>query len=404
MVESVLKRAMGDIYDIMHLSDTSLFQLSREGKLVFRSKAWQEAHLSAKRHTGSAPKETLKPYEEVRLSGMRLFMLKRGKIPQYGYELVYAEDYTGVQESLRTLRTILLAGIPFALFLTLIGGYLLTRRTLSPVKVLTQKARQITAESLSERLPVSNPNDEIGGLAVVFNDTLSRLEESFDRLRRFTADVSHELRTPLTSIRSVGEVAVQGPVNSESCRETISSMLEDTERLTRLVDNLLTLSRGDSGQTKLDFEQTDLVPLVKKTADEMSVLAEEKKQVVSVEGQSSLMAVVDSETIRQAVMNVLHNAIRYTQTGGRITILLDTTDDRQAVIDIIDNGPGIPEAERSKVFGRFYRIDKSRSRIEGGAGLGLAIAQWAVHVNKGTIAFCDKDLPGSCCRITLPLR
>ena len=151
----------------------------------------------------------------------------------------------------KSLAAILMAGIPVAFFLSLIGGFFLAERALSPVKAITRKAKQITAESLSERLPVQNPHDEIGHLTAVFNETLARLENSFEQLRRFTADASHELRTPLTSIRSVGEVALQKPMDKKSSQEAIGSMLEETERLTRLVDNLLILARGDAKKAKI---------------------------------------------------------------------------------------------------------------------------------------------------------
>ena len=397
-VENVVKFSFGDLYDVLHLGQTSMFLITKEFTNVYYTEAWENIHFTIR-----FDKESYKPYRSWRSPEGRFFKIKQGTIPEVGYELAFAQDVTEIKENLRTLLTILLAGIPCALILALIGGYILAGRALSPVSAITQKAHEITAESLSERLPVLNPNDEIGRLATVFNETLARLENSFDRLRRFTADASHELRTPLTSIRSVGEVALQSPINGDAYREAISSMLEETERLTQLIDNLLTLTRGGSGKIQLNPQPTDLTSLVQKVMDELSILAEDKNQTLSMDGPSPLMVTIDSATVRQAVMNVLHNAIRYTQSGGRIRVLIEAASDGQAIIDIIDEGPGIPEAERTKVFDRFYRVDEARSREEGGAGLGLAIAQWAVEANKGRIEFCDKEGPGSCCRITLPM-
>jgi heavy metal sensor kinase len=398
IVENVVKFSFGDLYDVLHLGQTSMFLITKEFTNVYYTEAWENVHFTIK-----FDKESYKPYRSWRSPEGRFFKIKQGTIPEVGYELAFAQDITEIKENLRTLLTILLAGIPCALILALIGGYILAGRALSPVSAITQKAHEITAESLSERLPVSNPNDEIGRLATVFNETLARLENSFDRLRRFTADASHELRTPLTSIRSVGEVALQSPINGDAYREAISSMLEETERLTQLIDNLLTLTRGGSGKIQLNPQPTDLTSLVQEIMNALSILAEDKNQALSRDGLSTLIVTIDSATIRQAVMNVLHNAIRYTQAGGCIQVLIETASDGQAIIDIIDDGPGIPEDERTKVFGRFYRVDEARSREEGGAGLGLAIAQWAVEANKGRIEFCDKEGPGSCCRITLPM-
>ena len=397
-VETVLKNAGGDIYDIYHLGHDMTFLLKREGITVYQTQAWYTAFRAKAMDT-----ILFSPYGSWRTPEGRFYKMKRGLIPEYRFELTFAQDVTEVEESLNNLAVIMLAILPFALLCALLGGYILAGRVLSPVNAITRKAREITAERLSERLPVSNPQDEIGHLATVFNDTLARLEFSFERLRRFTADASHELRTPLTSIRSVGEVALRNQRNGPSYREVIGSMLEETERITNLVDNLLTLAREDSGRVQLTPRSLNLTSLVGDVVDELQILAEEKDQALSLDGQSPIMVIADHATIRQAVTNVLHNAIRYTQTGGHIETRLATTDNEQVIIDIIDDGPGIPEAERTKVFERFYRVDKARSRTEGGAGLGLSIARWAVEANQGTIEFCDKEGPGSCCRITLPL-
>ena len=152
-----------------------------------------------------------------------------------------------MRDTLWTLAVILVMGIPFAVGLAIAGGYFLAGRVLTPVGAMADKAREITAESLAERLPVDNAEDEFGRLATVFNDTLSRLQDAFDRLRRFTADASHELRTPLTAMRSVGEVALRNTLDPSAYRDVIGSMLEEVDRLTRLVESLLTLTRADLG-------------------------------------------------------------------------------------------------------------------------------------------------------------
>jgi signal transduction histidine kinase len=199
----------------------------------------------------------------------------------------------------------------------------------------------------------------------------------------------------------VGEVALQKSVDKNSCQEAIGSMLEETERLTHLVDNLLILARGDAGKTKLDLRSLDISALVGEVVDELRVLAEEKKQILSTRFQSPIMMNVDESTLRHAISNILHNAVLYTQNKGNIEVIVEKGRDGNAIIDIMDNGPGIPESERSKVFERFYRIDKTRSKEKGGVGLGLAIAQWAVAMNGGTVEFLEKKDIGTHCRITL---
>jgi heavy metal sensor kinase len=396
-VEDVIRNSGGDICDLYHLGQDIMFRITKEGNPVYQTEAWTDTSWTA-----SLSEEQMNPYGSWQAGETRFFRLKKGTVPEYDFEIIYAFDASDSTESIKSLVLILISGIPVALLLALLGGYFLAGRALSPVKAITRKAQDITAESLSERLPVKNHHDEIGHLAGVFNDTLSRLESSFEQLRRFTADASHELRTPLTSIRSVGEVALKKSMDKNSLREAIGSMLEETEHLTHLVDNLLILARGDAGKAKPTLSPTDISALVGKVVDELGVLAEDKNQTLSTSIEKKIEAKVDKETIRHAVSNILHNAILYTQEGGKVEVRTARTDRGDVLIDIIDNGPGIPESERTKVFERFYRIDKARSRADGGAGLGLAIARWAVEVNGGSIAFRADIDPGTCCQIIIP--
>jgi signal transduction histidine kinase len=191
-------------------------------------------------------------------------------------------------------------------------------------------------------------------------------------------------------------------MDKKSCQEAIGSMLEETERLTHLVDNLLTLARGDAGKATLTPQAKDLSVLVGEVVEELRVLSEEKSQTLSSDSLPSVMVTADEATLRRAVSNVLHNAIEHTQEKGYVEVITAKTEDGNAIIDIIDDGPGIPEPERMKVFERFYRFDGARSRKKGGVGLGLAIARWAVEANGGLIEFRNKHGPGTHCRITLP--
>src|SRR5215472_5131834 len=193
----------------------------------------------------------------------------------------------------------LIVGLPLALGLAGLGGYFLARKALSPMERMARRAHEINAERLSARLDVENPDDELGQLAQAFNETLSRLEKSFEQLRRFTSDASHELRTPLTAIRSVGEVGLTGDGSGEHYREVIGSMLEESARLTRLVDSLLTISRADSGQIQLDRAPTAALPLVRDAVALVEVLAEEKGQYVSLEGDGNACVYADPVIVRQ---------------------------------------------------------------------------------------------------------
>src|SRR5207302_1805304 len=264
------------------------------------------------------------------------------------YEIAVAIDETSLRRTLRTLAVIMIMGIPCAVGLALAGGYVLAGRVLSPIGTMADKARKITAESLGERLPVENPEDEFGRLATVFNDTLSRLNDSFARLRRFTADASHELRTPLTAMRSVGEVALQHTLDAVAYRDVIGSMLEEVDRLTRLVESLLILTRADSGKVHLAAEALDLGGLAGHVIDQLRVLADEKQQELTLRAPIRVRATGDAALIRHALMNLIHHAIKYTPNGGAITVEVNGMGG-QATIGVRDTGPGIPAAHRDRI-------------------------------------------------------
>jgi heavy metal sensor kinase len=297
--------------------------------------------------------------------------------------------------------TILGIGLPVTVLLVAFTGYLVAARALKPVDSMAQRAAQITAEQLNERLQIENPDDELGQLGTAFNATLARLERSFDQLRRFTADASHELRTPLTAIQSVGEVSlqIQGDVNHY--RDTIGSMLEETNRLTQLVDSLLTMARADAGRIQLHRADVNLFDLAGESVGLLEVLAEKKQQTIRMDGNRSITVAADRTLLRQAIVNLLHNAVKYSPEHSEVRIQVRETEG-SAIVEVQDSGPGIPLEDRGRIFERFYRVDKSRTRVAGGAGLGLSIAQWAVSMHAGAIEVQCEPGPGSTFRICLP--
>jgi heavy metal sensor kinase len=306
-----------------------------------------------------------------------------------------------MRDQLAEVLLILLLGLPVSVAVAGVGGYTLARRALAPVDDMAARARMITAENLHDRLPVKHPEDEMGRLATVFNDTLGRLEASFESMRRFTADVSHQLRTPLTAIQSVGEVGLREPREGAGYRRIIGSMLEEVDRLSSLVARLLALSRveteaGAASATDI----VDLADLADDVAAHLGVLAEEKAQTIAVEGGTGPRTAGDRLLLRQALINLVHNAIKYTPDGGRVRVRAWAQGDRVG-LDVEDSGPGIPEAMRARLFERFYEGD-ARAREGDGVGLGLSIARRAVEANRGRL-WLEASEPGrTCFRISLP--
>ncbi|HLB36622.1 MAG TPA: ATP-binding protein [Gemmatimonadales bacterium] len=282
-----------------------------------------------------------------------------------------------------------------------LGGFLIARRALAPLTRMAERAHRITAEQLHERLPAEGGSLELDQLATAFNETFARLEGSFGQLRRFTADVSHELRTPLTALRTVGEVGLRGSRDATAYREVIGSMLEEVDRLTRLVDELLTLARADAGEAKLHLEPLDLAVLAREVAGHLSVLAEEREQVLEVETQAPVPVRGDRTALRLALVNLVVNAIKYAPERTRIRVAAGCRDGHAYAL-VADQGPGIAAEDRDRVFERFYRVDKSRSRDMGGTGLGLALVKWAAEAHGGRAELETELGRGSTFTLVLP--
>jgi len=399
-VTRVIRDEPNEINELAQHGSVDLFQTSSGNEVIAETDSWSRFALEK----AIAGKNSAAPWSWKAPSDLyyRVKILTLAE-PGHTYLVAVAEDEQTLRQSLESLAIILLFGTPLSLSLAIIGGYFLAGRVIAPVAALAAKAGEITAERLSERLPIEAPHDEFGRLATVFNQTFARLEDSFERLRRFTADASHELRTPLTAIRSVGEVGLQENTDAAACREVIASMLEEADRLTKLVDSLLTLSRADTGPVQLKREATDLSALAVAVGDFIQVLAEEKEQGLVIDAAEPVLADVDPATLRQALIDLADNAVKYTPQQGCIRIAVRGTAAGEAIIEVIDDGPGIPKEHHSRIFDRFYRIDKGRSRDMGGTGLGLAIARWAVEVNGGRIELESEEGSGSTFRIVLPV-
>jgi heavy metal sensor kinase len=376
---------------------------SREGKVLYRTPQLEGQALGGPPSPEEA-KEDVAPVSERLPSGLRVRLASSPH--HFGDRTVVlrvAHNEEKMWRELREFGVVLLIGLPLGVLLAGFGGYALARKALAPIDAMTRETQKISAEDLGARLSIKNQGDELGRLATVLNAMLGGLQGAFDQLRRFTADASHELLTPLTAIRSVGEVALQEPKGPAEYRDVIGSMLEEVDRLTRLVDNLLVLSRADASRVQLHRVDTSLLSVAEDAASTLEVLAEEKRQKIDVEGDPGLVVSADRLILRQAIVNLLDNAIKYSPVESPILLRIHAGDDKNACLDVIDQGPGIPFEHQPYIFDRFYRVDKARSREWGGAGLGLSITRWAVEAHGGEILLSSKDGAGCTFRICLPI-
>ncbi len=304
-------------------------------------------------------------------------------------------------ESQELLFTFWLTG-PLTLIIALGGGYFLARRALEPVQFMTQTAKQITADRLNQRIKIGNPHDELGELALTLNDMIERLERSFNEMQRFTADAAHELRTPLAVLRNEAEVALRTPRSTvEYCR-VLANLLEETNHMSHLADQLLFLSRQDAGLQPKGQDVVRIDLLLQEVVGNMELLANEKEVILRLERNDRGEVAGDAGQLRRVFYNLLDNAIKYTFHPGKVTVATQAHDGTLTVT-VTDTGIGIPAEHLPHIFDRFYRVDPARSDETTGAGLGLAICLAIVRQIGGSITI--DSLPGSGTRasVRLPL-
>jgi len=308
-----------------------------------------------------------------------------------------AQSTDDMEDTLDKLLATLLVSIPILVSVAGFSGYFLAARALAPIDQITSTARKISAEDLSARLDVPAANDEVGRLTETLNDMLARLDESFQRERQFTNDASHELRTPLTAMQAILGMIREKQRTPEEYEQALDDLSEETERLRTLVENLLRLARGDRSKSNV-FERVDLSILLQDVADSLRPLAESKSLALTCDTVTDLLVLGDSDELIRLFVNLLDNAIKYTERG-KINITAKCTDEN-VEIQISDTGTGIAPEHLTHIFDRFYRVDESRTQQ--GAGLGLAIAKEIVSAHGGAIEIQSSVGIGTSFTIQLP--
>jgi len=321
--------------------------------------------------------------------------------PGEKYVIETGSLYAPIEAVLDGLIAMFALGMPVLTAVTIGGGYFLMRRALIQVDEITIQAERISSDNLSARLPVPATGDELERLTLALNRMMTRLEDAFQHINRFSADVSHELRTPLTILRGELEAVVHQEGLSPDLLDQIGSALEETERLRTIIDQLLVISRLDAGDV-LQKVPLDLGLLAISTAEQMQVVAEEKSIKLSCSAEHGIEVEGDPSRLKQVVVNLLDNAIRYTSEGGSILVSAGRRNG-SAVLTVADNGAGIPPEALPHVFERFYRADKARSRYSGGAGLGLSIVNAICAAHRGEIEVSSTEGVGTTMTVLLPL-
>ena len=308
-----------------------------------------------------------------------------------------------VNQTLVLFRRYLWMFAPLLLLAAASGGFWLSRKALSPVDAITRSARTINATNLSERLEKLETGDELQRLSDTLNEMLDRLERAFIRVTQFTADASHELRTPISLIRTEAEIALRRSRGDAEYREALRHVLLEAERTSELVEELLSLARADSGRETLRISSVNLSALVQEASAQWQEVMTARNLRFSLTLNDQAITVLGDRNALQRLLTVLlDNAAKYTPAPGTVDLYLETSDS-SAILRVSDSGIGIAAEDQPKIFERFYRVDKARSRNLGGAGIGLAIAQWIVQQHKGAITVHSSPGAGSTFVVELPL-
>ena len=307
-----------------------------------------------------------------------------------------------VKETLRNLRIFLFTAVPSVLVFATLFARFLARRALKPISKIIKTARDIgQGQELSQRIPVFKVQDELGQLALTFNEMMDRLENSFAQMRQFSSDASHELRTPLTVLQGQNELVLSKLRDPKEYQEVIISNLEEIKYMSKVLEDLFVLSRSDENQVLLNYKRMDLRDLVEEVCRHAEILAEEKDISIVIAFLEQVKINGDEVRLRQMVWNILHNGIKYTQPGGELKVSL-LEESGFALLSIQDTGIGIPEKDLPFIFDRFYRVDKARSKDEGGSGLGLSICRHIAEAHKGKIKVESKPGLGTRFKIHIP--
>jgi heavy metal sensor kinase len=313
--------------------------------------------------------------------------------------IVVATSMEAVDASTRRLEALLLLAGPAALLAAGLGGWWLARRALQPVARMTGEAAEIGVHRLDERIEVPDTADEVARLAETLNAMLDRLERGVEERRRFAADASHELRSPLAVMAAEIDVSLRSPNLPDEAREVLASAGEEVARMTRIVEDLLTLARIDEGRLDLVRGPVDLRAVAEAVATKFATVAERRGIRVDAGGEEALVA-GDRERLEQVVVNLVDNAVKFSGSGSTVRIRA-WSDGDGAGLSVADGGPGIPADALPRVFDRFFRVDAARSRDGGGSGLGLAICREIVEAHGGRIRAASTPGAGSTFTLTL---
>jgi len=415
-MEKVLSREPKETYYLMRFEDEVMMRkfypfffqiLDKDGRPLYISKDFQEIGYESKDQVLANARTGKETREEIqspkRRRSYRIIstpVYKNGELAeiiQLGTHLRF------VRKNLLHFRNNILIALPIILVLGTMGGWILARRSLSPIGYIASKTRSVSSQNLSERLTPRGAGDEMDDLIGTINGMIARLESSFKRMAEFTADASHELKTPLCALRGEAELLLSKQRTTEEYEEGLAHFIERFDHLNRMINDLILLSRSDSSEVELNMVPLRLDLLIQDIGNLFQILAEQRNIVLRIDPCQETVVMGDKMRLQQLLTNLIDNAVKFTPEGGSIRIRVEK--DRDYVnVKVADTGIGIPKEEQENIFKRFYRVDKSRSKETGGVGLGLSIVEWIAHAHHGRIEVDSEFQKGSTFTVYFPIQ
>ena len=396
--DAKFQEELAETYLIEHSGDY-LQVFTADGRQLFRSPGLQRSDFPF-----SPANSPDREFVNLQLRGQPFRILTQtARADGREFKIQIGQPMIEARRTLDMFRDYLFMFAPLVFLVAAILGYRMSHSALAPVDAITTTVRSIGAHELSRRLPKLEIDDELQRLSDTLNEMLSRIESAFSRVRQFTADASHELRTPVSLIRTEAEIALRRPRSETQYRESLQHILSESMRTTALIEELLTLARTDSGTEILKIQPVDLRQICHERASEWCTAANDRGlNLILRIPDHDVLVMADPQAMRRVINILLENACRYTQAPGTVELEL-VLEPEVAVLHVKDNGIGIAEHDKARIFERFYRTDAARSREQGGAGLGLAIANWISQQHGGNISVRDAGRQGSDFAVELPL-
>jgi len=396
--KAIIARRRYDFYDIREYTDVVddkfILFVYCGNKVMYLSKKYKELNLPIQRfeiNENTTPTMTL--------SNIPFSMAAIYKV---GYTIYVGYELSTIRSVQKQILQISLLVFPFGIILTILCGYFVTQRSLKVIHTITDTAGRITSKRLNERIPLPPDKDEITQLIITLNSMIDRLEKSFIMVQQFSHDAAHEIRTPLTIVRGELEELLKDDQCPENISNIVESILEEIQYLSSIADKLLLIHSLDTGKIEYHFTDVDLSRIIEEIVEDARVLSAEKRLKIELEKNDGVTIKGNEELMIRLLWNLIDNAIKYTSSQGKVTLGL-RKEDSTAILKVEDTGIGIPEEDIRKIFDRFYRVDKSRSRKLGGSGLGLAICKWIVELHHGEIRVESEVNKGSQFNVILPV-